>query len=62
MKKRTMVLDGVLLLLLATTILVECSGIGASNVGATSVNVIDYVDLLIQTAFDKNTTALNGEL
>ena len=57
-----MVLDGVLLLILATTILVESSGIGASNVGATSVNVIDYMDLLIQTAFDKNTTALNGEL
>ena len=61
MKKKTMVLDGVMILLLATTILVESSGIGASNVEATSVKVIDYMDLLIQTAFDKNTTALKGD-
>ena len=60
MKKKTMVLDGVMILLLATTILVESSGTGASNVEATSVKVIDYMDLVIQTAFDKNTTALKG--
>ena len=60
MKKKTIALDEVMLLLLATAILVESSGIGASNVEATSVKVIDYMDLLIQTAFDKNTTALKG--
>lgn len=62
MKKKTIELDGVMLLLLATIILVECSGVGASNVEATSIKVIDYMDLLIQTAFDESTTALKGAI